>query len=212
MKSCLLLHRVLHHPLLYKHIHKKHHEWSTPIGLVADYAHPVEHVISNIIPMYTGGWGISQHEVWKRSLNEHHWLRLSRIIFQCCVVSDIYNMKISIDLMSNLTNFNLGSMYIHTEYEPLFPRWPLNFAFNEEWIFPLGKLILPDVFEDGILFILGPLLMGSHLLLMWVWFALALINTYISHSGYHLPLLPSPQMHDYHHLKWVRFFRVNVTT
>ena len=52
--------RLFHHPLIYKYIHKKHHEWTSPIGIVADYAHPIEHVVSNITPMYIGkiqrGW------------------------------------------------------------------------------------------------------------------------------------------------------------
>ncbi len=42
--------------------------------------------------------------------------------------------------------------------------------------------------------------MGSHLLLVWVWIWLAQVNTSVHHSGFHLPLLPSPQHHDFHHL------------
>lgn len=37
--------RLLHHPKLYKKIHKKHHEWTAPIGVIALYCHPVEHVV-----------------------------------------------------------------------------------------------------------------------------------------------------------------------
>jgi sterol desaturase/sphingolipid hydroxylase (fatty acid hydroxylase superfamily) len=33
-------HRLLHTPKWYGKIHKKHHEWPAPIGLVAAYAHP----------------------------------------------------------------------------------------------------------------------------------------------------------------------------
>ncbi|KAJ8344609.1 hypothetical protein AAFF_G00222130, partial [Aldrovandia affinis] len=39
-------HRLFHHPTLYKHIHKIHHEWTAPIGVISLYTHPVEHVVS----------------------------------------------------------------------------------------------------------------------------------------------------------------------
>uniref|UniRef100_A0AC35ERI3 Fatty acid hydroxylase domain-containing protein n=1 Tax=Panagrolaimus sp. PS1159 TaxID=55785 RepID=A0AC35ERI3_9BILA len=47
-------HRAFHHPSIYKYIHKIHHEWTAPIGLVAIYAHPIEHILSNVTPVALG--------------------------------------------------------------------------------------------------------------------------------------------------------------
>ena len=94
--------RLLHHPRIYKYIHKVHHEWTAPISITAVYAHPIEHLISNVFPV-----------------------------------------------------------------------------------------------------LMGPLMMGSHIATAWLWFSLAIMTTLVSHCGYHLPLLPSPEAHDYHHQKYV---------
>lgn len=99
-KDHIFIFRLFHHPRLYKHIHKIHHEWTAPTSIVSIYAHPLEHVVSNLLPVA-----------------------------------------------------------------------------------------------------LGPIIMGSHLATAWLWFSLALMSTTVAHSGYHLPLFPSPEAHDYHHLK-----------
>lgn len=39
------LHRLLHHKRLYKYVHKVHHNFQAPFGMVAEYAHPVETVV-----------------------------------------------------------------------------------------------------------------------------------------------------------------------
>ena len=100
-------HRLLHHPSIYGLIHKKHHEWKTPICISAVYCHPIEHMISNLLPIFV-----------------------------------------------------------------------------------------------------GPFIMSSHILLLWIWIFVATLNTVNSHSGYHLPLLFSNESHDYHHLKFNQCFGI----
>ncbi len=43
-------HRALHHPALYKHFHKQHHEYKGTIGFAAEYASTVEQVRGPLCP------------------------------------------------------------------------------------------------------------------------------------------------------------------
>ncbi len=44
-----LIHRFLHCRFMFNHIHRIHHEFMEPIGASAYHAHPIEHLLSNVL-------------------------------------------------------------------------------------------------------------------------------------------------------------------
>mmetsp|Transcript_1990 Transcript_1990/g.7194 ORF Transcript_1990/g.7194 Transcript_1990/m.7194 type:complete len:252 (-) Transcript_1990:35-790(-) len=54
-------HWMLHHRAIYRYVHKVHHLWKMPVGVAALYAHPVEHLLANILPSYIGGLLVGAH-------------------------------------------------------------------------------------------------------------------------------------------------------
>jgi sterol desaturase/sphingolipid hydroxylase (fatty acid hydroxylase superfamily) len=48
------IHRLLHYKYFYRYIHSIHHTYSAPISITAIYAHPLEYIFGNILPIVIG--------------------------------------------------------------------------------------------------------------------------------------------------------------
>ncbi|XP_065342993.1 fatty acid hydroxylase domain-containing protein 2-like [Cloeon dipterum] len=54
-------HRMLHHKSVYKYFHKKHHEWTYPVSVMAICCHPVEHCFLNMFTVLLGPFLLGSH-------------------------------------------------------------------------------------------------------------------------------------------------------
>lgn len=82
---------------------------------------------------------------------------------------------------------------------------------HHEWTAPISVVALychpvEHFFANVLPALIGPILMASHIATFMLWINVAQISAIISHCGYHLPFLPSPEAHDFHHLKFTNNF------
>ena len=47
-------HRALHHRFVYRHVHKLHHRYTTPVVIATEFAHPIEYFVANSAPVLMG--------------------------------------------------------------------------------------------------------------------------------------------------------------
>jgi len=47
-------HRLLHYGTFYANIHKIHHNFKAPTGIASEYAHPIEYIVGDLIPVMIG--------------------------------------------------------------------------------------------------------------------------------------------------------------
>lgn len=59
-------HYIFHHRIFYGPIHKFHHKFKAPVAVACVYAHWVEHVLANLLPLLLGPIFVQAHvtEVW----------------------------------------------------------------------------------------------------------------------------------------------------
>ncbi|CAD8197142.1 unnamed protein product [Paramecium octaurelia] len=113
-------HRILHLPKLYPKIHKVHHQYNVSIAIATEYAHPIEFISSNIIPIFSGPYLLGDR-IHCITILIYVGLHLSKAIHQHCGYVfpwELYNYlpfatnSIHHGLHHSENNGNYGSQFI----------------------------------------------------------------------------------------------------
>jgi len=95
------------------------------------------------------------------------------------------------------SHWALHSRLLYGKFHKIHHEWTATVSLAASYMHPF-EFVISDSIPNRI----GPLICGSHPVTIWIWHIVANMFTINSHSGYHLPFLPSNENHDYHHKRF----------
>lgn len=124
------------------------------------------------------------------------WYMLLARCFGCAVIEDTWHY-----FLHRLLHHKKIYKYIHKIHH----EFQAPFGMEAEYAHPLETLIL------GTGFFIGIILLCDHVVLLWAWVTIRLLETIDVHSGYDIPLNPlnlipfyaGSRHHDFHHMNFI---------